>query len=61
MYYEAIVSIEYYVQSIMYVVTKLHIIIVYYVTWLCQLTQIFVSGFTDKLVCIDISYVDVDV
>ena len=45
----------------MYVVTKLHMVIVYYVTWLCHLTQIFVSGFTDKLVCIDISCVDVDV
>ena len=36
-------------------------ITIYYATWLCQLTQIFVSSFTDKFVFIGILWEDTDV
>ena len=52
MYHEAITWLKY-----NQLVTKLHMIIIYYVTWLYQLTQIFVPGFTDKFVCIGILWV----
>ena len=36
-------------------------ITIYYVTWLCQLTQMFFSSFTDKFVLIGILWLDADV
>ena len=45
MYHEVIISLE-----CNRLVTKLLHLTIYYVTWLCQLTQICVPGSTDKFV-----------